>query len=417
MLNSVLVVEDVKSVQQVLVEQLTQLGVRQVTAVSDGLQALDAVQQSPNSFQAIITDLLMPNMDGLQLLEQLGDAGYQGGVIIASGLERRIIELSVEIARSHQVRLVGSLSKPVTSEQLHILMQRVLRLSDTKFEEKQPLSQEQVLTAIEQGHLLPYYQPKIDALSRQITGYEVLCRVDLPGEKHILLPDLFISTAAKFKLLDQLTEQLLEQSLSEVYKHQKEFVNGFPSLAFNLSPVQLFEESMVERIIELAVRFRLLPKFLTLEVTEQQALHKPEQLSLLNRLRIHGFGVALDDFGTGFTNLKQLRELPFTEIKLDKCLSQGIHQDQLSQVVLDSLFAFADKLDMKIVVEGIDDIADFEFLQGKALTSLQGFLISRPKPLSEIIRWQRAWQESLNKDHQSDVIQFSKNSPKSHRKG
>ena len=105
------------------------------------------------------------------------------------------------------------------------------------------------------------------------------------------------------------------------------------------------------------------PSQIILEITAEHALNSAEQLETLNRLRIRGFGISLDDFGTGFTNLNQLRTLPFTEIKIGRSLISGIHQDAFSQTIVNALINLTSKQDIDLVGEGIEDFKELEFLQ------------------------------------------------------
>ena len=134
------------------------------------------------------------------------------------------------------------------------------------------------------------------------------------------------------------------------------------------------------------------PSEIILEITEQHALSSSAQLETLNRLRMRGFGISLDDFGTGFTNVQQLKTLPFTEVKIDRTLISNIESDLFSQVIVSSLVNIAIQDDLTIVAEGIERVEELEYLERfKEHILMQGFLISRPKGKTEFIRWAQSW--------------------------
>ena len=117
----------------------------------------------------------------------------------------------------------------------------------------------------------------------------------------------------------------------------------------------------------------------------------------MNRLRIRGFDISLDDFGTGFTNIQQLKSLPFTEIKIDRSLITHVESDRFSQVLIDSLIDIAQNQQLDIVAEGIERIEELQYLDRyKHSLLMQGFLISKPKPLTDLVGWIHSWQRMIN---------------------
>ena len=148
--------------------------------------------------------------------------------------------------------------------------------------------------------------------------------------------------------------------------------------------------------MDLLTRRDTLPNSLVLEITESIAVESPTQLETLGRLRIKGFELALDDFGTGFTNIQQLKSLPFNEIKLDRSLICNIANDHLSQVVAQSLFNIFEQLDAEVVAEGIDNADDLNYLNAQPIPLLlQGYIISKPKDVNDICRWHHSWKKTI----------------------
>lgn len=138
----------------------------------------------------------------------------------------------------------------------------------------------------------------------------------------------------------------------------------------------------------------LTPANFIIEITEEYALRQSSQLETLNRLRMAGYGISLDDFGTGFTNLNQLRTLPFTEIKIDRSFISRICNDKFSQVIVRSLMEVTKEQGVDIVAEGIEQFDELEYLQQNPTgLLLQGFLICKPKRFDDLISWYVKWQK------------------------
>jgi len=392
-LKCTMVVDDCPSTRALLSIELKRMGVQEVLCFENGLTALQYLQDRPYQVDGVFTDLHMPEMDGLELLHKLGEMNYTGGVFIVSEMEERIVQLAVQIALSLHVHLLGSIEKPIDLERLS---QAIFRLKQVRGAPIRPLAlvkKRELIRLIEEDCILPYYQPKIDTRTKKVCGVEVLCRLYNPTQNEVVTPDRFIPVAHRYGLIDLLTEKLMFKCLKEIASipdwGAPNNASGFISI--NLLPSQLFNGSLPSHYTNICDQIGFDQKRIIFEITERQVLSEPAQLMTLDRLRLQGFGVSLDDFGTGYTNIRQLRELPFTELKIDQCLIKHIFNDRISQVVLESLIRIATELRMSLVTEGIEDLQDYRYLERTHHVIAQGYLISRPKPLREFAHWMDAW--------------------------
>ena len=220
---------------------------------------------------------------------------------------------------------------------------------------------------------------------------EVLARIVTAEQGAVLLPERFICVAEDLDLINLITFQLFEKATGD-FSEIKTRLGYKLKLAFNLSPCQLEDLSCPDKLALILHLNQLTPSEIILEITEQHALSSSAQLETLNRLRMRGFGISLDDFGTGFTNVQQLKTLPFTEVKIDRTLISNIESDLFSQVIVSSLVNIAIQDDLTIVAEGIERVEELEYLERfKEHILMQGFLISRPKGKTEFIRWAQSW--------------------------
>ncbi len=387
-------VDDSQAILLMLKASLNEMGFKKVDCFRSGIPALDAISIKKNHYDAIFIDLNMPEMDGMTLIKKLGQIEFGGAVIIISEMDKKVISLASELAQKSQTRIIGNIPKPITQDKLSMIFEKLnnfLLANDNIFT---CLTEAELLEAISKNQITPYYQPKIDSKTNKVCSVEVLARIVKPGNHEVIQPISFISTAERCDLMNILTFQLFEKAAKDHKKLVKTFDNDF-KIAINLSATQLSDLECPDKLITILNIHNIKPENIILEITEENAITHFEQLETLNRLRIRGFGLSIDDFGTGFTNLNQLRTLPFTEIKVDRSLIYQIHKDTFSQTIVSTLVNLTEKQGLDIVAEGIESFDELEYLQCyKKNILLQGFLICKPKPIEEIIHWHRFWAKS-----------------------
>ncbi len=391
-----LVVDDSKSILNVMSALLTGLGVSSCQCVGSGSEALELIKKQGASYQLIFVDLNMPEMDGMELIRLLSKEGFLGGVVILSQLDTKIIQLASDVLLERRTHLIGCISKPITEEKLSVILKK-LRSMNHKVRPDDPdfLTVAQIDAAISDNRIIPYYQPKVDNQTGEVDGLEILVRISLPDELDAVLAGRFIDTAEKNNLIEPLTLSTLRQVMKDLPMILEEFGEDC-RLSLNISALMLNNEKLPLKLVRLLENNGFSSKNFNIEVTESYAVENIDQMETLNRLRIHGFGLALDDYGTGYTNIQQLKSLPYTEIKIDRSLIYNICNDKLSQVVAQALFDIFEELNVSIVTEGVELAADLDYLNALNVPiKLQGFIISRPKEVNSICRWHRNWKKNL----------------------
>ncbi len=395
---NLLVVDDSVAILMFVEAILNELGYDNVTTYDSAEKALEEVQQAPQRFAGILTDLNMPGMDGMEFMRQLGELGYRGGVIIVSEMAPRVIDLASELAKQNRVLLISNISKPVQLNEVELALNKLNLFREREFSQLNPLTEQELLNAISNNQLTPFYQPKVHRSSNTIKSVEVLARICDPRMGDPILPARFIRTAQEHDLTNLVLFQLFEKATRDYRDLVACFGYEF-KLAFNITPQQLNDLSCPDKLALILEINNLRPEQVILEITEEHALKSNTQLETINRLRMRGYGLSLDDFGTGFTNVHQLRTLPYTEIKIDRTLISNIETDRFSQVIVQTLIDIASKERIDLVAEGIERLGELEFLQ-KIDTDilLQGYLISRPKAKDELIAWFRTWSKLTQKN-------------------
>ncbi|WP_404341499.1 EAL domain-containing protein [Pseudoalteromonas mariniglutinosa] len=391
----ILVVDDSKAILVVMQAILNELGIHHITTCLDANEALEKIKKAPSFFDAVFTDLNMPEMDGMELIRHLGAIKYNGAIAIISEMDAKVIDLAADLARKNNAHLIGNIAKPVQLNQVNMLLQKLEHLACHTERPDSPISEAMLLHAISHNEITPFYQPKINRHSKRVESIEVLARIITNSDKEIILPERFICVAEDLDLINLITFQLFEKATAD-FSEIKERFDGQLKLAFNLSPCQLEDLSCPDKLALILHLNHLTPREVILEITEQYALCSSAQLETLNRLRMRGFDISLDDFGTGFTNINQLKTLPFTEIKIDRTLISNIETDQFSQVIVSSLVNIAIQEDLSIVAEGIERPEELDYLERyKEFVLMQGYLLCRPKSKHDFLAWSLSWQNMV----------------------
>jgi diguanylate cyclase (GGDEF)-like protein len=233
--------------------------------------------------------------------------------------------------------------------------------------------------ALDRGEFELHYQPFVNVLSNQVTGFEALIRWN-HRDKGLIPPADFIPLAEETGLINPIGDWVLRQACMDA----ADWPAGL-QIAVNLSPVQLRNRALPRLVILALAAARLDPKRLELEITETALLKDDEALlASLHHLRALGVRIAMDDFGTGYSSLKYLRSFPFDKIKIDRSFVKelGIRLD--SAAIVRAVAELGRSLAMTTTAEGVETEAQLAHLKHEGCTEVQGYLFSRPCPAGEL---------------------------------
>lgn len=236
--------------------------------------------------------------------------------------------------------------------------------------------------AIERKQFEMYYQPIIDARTKEVMSAEALIRWHHP-EYGMIPPDLFISIAEKTGFIVELGRFVLK----EVLKQQKRwelFKFRQIRISINLSLHELETGHFVDHVIEMLEEHQVHPELIQYEITEGLAMKNEEKLAEeFQRLRKLGVGIVLDDFGTGYTSFAYLKKFPATVLKIDKILIEHIMENRDDKRIVKAIIDLGHSLGMKIVVEGITNREVADLLENYGCDYMQGYYFSKPLPVFE----------------------------------
>ncbi len=236
-------------------------------------------------------------------------------------------------------------------------------------------------TAIPEQRIVPFFEQQVDLATGRITGFEVLARWEHPT-RGLVMPDDFIPVAEETGMIGELSLSVIRQAFSAA----RDWDPGL-TLSVNISPVQLRDAWLAQKIIKTLVETGFPASRLEIEITESALLDNLALAqSIVGSLKNQGIALALDDFGTGYSSLAHLRALPFDRIKIDKSFVASILDNAESAAIVNTIVRLGDSLNLPITAEGIEDSGIEERLRGIGCAKGQGYLYGRPLGAAQVRR-------------------------------
>lgn len=390
----ILLVDDDPFMLKLLARMLARLGFWQVDCHESARKAIEQLLTSQKVYDLVLLDIHMPDMDGVEFIRSLAGCRYGGGLVLVSGESARIQDSVGRLAAAHQLHYMGQLHKPVKPHELAAVMRR-LRPRNAAMErhavEQRTYLAEQLQAAIRCGELVNHYQPKVSLATGDVLGVECLVRWQHPVDG-MVSPDHFIELASSHGLMQELTRVVLAGAMGQAKAWLRAGLDL--SVAVNVSMDDLATLDFPDVAASLANAAGVDPRMVTLEVTEGQMMRNlSTSLEVITRLELKRFRLSIDDFGTGHSSLAQLRDLPFNELKIDRSFVHGAASDETRRAICNASIRMAHELDLQVVGEGVEDQADWDFLQHMGCDIAQGYFIARPMPGADIAAWVHAWGE------------------------
>jgi len=242
-----------------------------------------------------------------------------------------------------------------------------------------------LLEAIEQRHITQHYQAKVDVRTGTVVGAEALIRWT-HATLGPLFPAEFIPIAEKTGLIRLLTDAVIDQALEQCRRWLDEGLR-IP-VAVNCSALDVVDDRLVEQVGDSLVAHNVPASMLELEITESAIMVDPERArQVLGRLHRMGVGLAIDDYGSGYTSLTYLKQLPVSELKIDKELVSGVTLGGADAMIVASTIELGHSLGMRVVAEGVENESVLAYLRTVNCDIAQGYHLCRPLPAGELTRW------------------------------
>lgn len=358
-------------------------------------------------------DLVMPEMDGVQVMAELARRGCEAQIIITSGQGSRVLEAAGRSASWRGLSILSVISKPFSPAAFRRLLMEDRTPSKVDVRPFQAdagalyqVTSEEIRKALDETEFHLVYQPKVECATGHLAGFEALVRWTQPGGSTIP-PDRFVPIAERCGLIDELTEYVLDEGIAwfsrlrnrlaaNCGEASRRFCLDPFTLSINISARTLANTALMESIENRCLMWKLPPSCLIFELTETSAMEDPVlSLDLLTRMRLKGFQLSIDDFGTGFSSMLQLVRLPFSEIKVDKSFVMTAHSSAEFRMVIKSIVGLGRSLGLKCTAEGLEDESTLDYLREVGCDLVQGYHISRPLAPEAADAWTLGMLESL----------------------
>ena len=384
--GAVLVVDDDHFQQELIGQQLRDIGWTDLLLADSGDSALQLYDTHRNRIRLVISDLSMPDMDGLVLMRHFAKRKLDAALVLISGVSDEILNSAAGLASAHHLRLLGVLSKPNTLEMLTTLLAKMnspgWRRQDN---DDAGLSPERLRQALDKDEFIPWFQPKVDLRTGKTEALEALARWPKSGGG-MIGPGQFIPAIEEAGLSDELFYAMARHVIAAVKKWRTQGLHL--KAAINLSMDTALNLDMPEHLHNMVRDGGLQPRDFIIEVTESRLMvERSLAMESLTRLSLMGFKLSIDDFGTGYSSLVQLVDLPFRELKIDGSFVQRASLEEKAKTILRISASLGQNLKMDVTAEGVETLEQLEYVRECGCDTVQGYYFAAPMPFEACTQW------------------------------
>lgn len=395
MSNNILLVDDEPHVLSALCRLL---GRRfNLRCATSGTEALSIIERE-GPFAVIVSDMCMPGMHGLDLLDQVRCRAPETVRLALSG----VADFKTLVAAINDGAVFRFLTKPVGGDILRNSLESALVRHRCERQAVIPVNPDKTLLremddlrrALHKGELCLYAQPQYDFNLRRVTGVEMLVRWVHP-ERGILTPDNFLPLAEVAGLQGTLTAWVLDEACRVAREWDD---RGQPpiTVAVNVTASDMAQADLVSDVRRCLRKYDLPGSRLELELTEGVLLGELHQtMETLRELYALGVTFSIDDFGTGHSSLSRLRQLPMTKLKIDRSFVSDVADDPDAHSIVKMIVGLGHGLGMSVLAEGIETPTQLATLRDVGCDSMQGYHLARPMPTEDFPAWMAMADKTL----------------------
>lgn len=358
----------------------------------DGFHALaEHLELGPRT---LVLDLMLGDVDGIEVIRYVAQMIAPPDIVIVTELDPRISAAARRLARAKGITVRGMLNKPWQSGDLHdALLLDIDPKARRRGRAQFVPSPQDLRMGIANGEIEVLFQPKIDVQTLELVSVEALARWSHP-EHGPIGAEVFVRVAERHNLIGPLTDAVVRQAFLGAAACNT--MGLTLRVSINISGASLANLSLPDHLHRTAAAHGLSPSQVIVEITESWIAQNPiDALDILTRMRMKGFELAIDDYGTGYSSVLRLKQVPFSELKLDKSLIRGAAADEVSRVIVSSSIELGQKLGMRVVAEGVDNQDDWDLISDLGCDQGQGFFIARPLAFDALPDWLGLWRNSL----------------------
>jgi EAL domain-containing protein (putative c-di-GMP-specific phosphodiesterase class I)/DNA-binding NarL/FixJ family response regulator len=346
----------------------------------------------------IILDLVMPVVDGVEVIERLALNHSAARLVLVSGQDRRVLASASRLATAHGLKVAAIFTKPfITTDLRSCLSEQKSAISCGTTARLRRIPPDIRAARIEQAlrahEIVLHYQPQVSVHTLEWLGVEALVRWEHP-EFGLLAPDTFVPIVERNpQLMRDFSQYIIRTAFHELVPPGA--VGGFTGrIAMNVSADVLAETDFPAQLVSMAAEAGLDHERIVLEVTETTLPTEPvKALAIQTRLRMRGVSLAVDDFGTGHSSLERLHTFPMDELKIDLNFVRESTTDPEARAIVNNSIALARDLRVRCVAEGVESVESLRLLAKLSCGYAQGYFIGRPMPAGELGRWAVQWEQ------------------------
>lgn len=339
-------------------------------------------------------ELELVDADGIEVIRYLGQQISPPELIIISDMDARVVAAATRLAQAKGLIVRGTLPRQPTAEALNNAMRDMHSIGHA--DRRSPIvmtDHHHLRRGLANDEFVVFFQPKINVETLELVSVESLVRWRHP-EYGMLGPNSFVDLAERTGLIVPLTDAIIENAFCHAGHWQE---SGVPlKVAINVSVASLADLTLPDQLFASAQKFALPPDSIVIEITEswveQNAI---DALDILTRLRMKGFNLSIDDFGTGYSTMLKLKQIPFSELKLDQSIIRGAANDADARTIVETSIDLGHRLGLHLVAEGIERQDDWDLISELGCNEGQGYFIARPMTAAELPDWRSHWNRSL----------------------
>lgn len=369
-----LVIDDDPSITSFFVAHLKKMGFSDVVGTLTVRDGLDLLEEGMDP-ALIICDLNMPDEDGFDFLSYAAQTELATPIVVCSGSGDHLRRSLDNMLNASVKNFVCTLGKPVDMFDLAeaVLKAQNLLTKKTFFDDGEPPAIEDILNGVD-----AYFQPKYCGKTLRMQSAEVLARVRLEDGTTVF-PGVFIPLIKNSSYSNLFTLKIIRKAAT--YASQLQGEKRDLPVAINIGIQDLRSETFFEDVTEIVRSCGISPGRICFEITEDEIYENDLDVMIcMGRLVIEGFTFSLDDFGTGFSNFERLKNLPISELKLDRLFIDRLDVEISSRNMVSAFIEIARSLALKTVAEGVETREQMDILRALGADSLQGYYLATPQP-------------------------------------
>jgi diguanylate cyclase (GGDEF)-like protein len=354
---------------------------RQFTSPAPFLEELKA---SPP--ELIVLDLALGQSDAIEVIRELEANQFRGKVLLISGRDETTLREIAQIGEKHGLLMLPPLKKPFrpadVKQRLQSNAANAVHASspETRRSADAPKKTLQITEALQRGWLELWYQPKVDLKSFAVCSAEGLIRARHP-DHGIVLPENLLPLAGSPDY-QPLTKFVVETAMQD----WRQFAERGVILKLSVNaPISVIHGPAFMALIRSALPKDPTFPGLTVEVTEDELIRDSEWAQeVASQLKLYNVDLSIDDFGSAYAGLSRLNDLPFAEVKIDRCLAEGCAANELRHSLCQTVVDIAHRFGATACAEGVERIEDLRALMAMKCDTAQGHLLAKAMPAASI---------------------------------